>query len=97
MLYQCGVEPPSLYNYRDCFEFQPKDSNALDCSRSRPVTPFIFFIFFSYRGSTGEDLKREKESETEIKAALAQSKRAMKFGDTFGAVSALEGVKQVTG
>ncbi|CAB1105150.1 unnamed protein product [Ectocarpus sp. CCAP 1310/34] len=51
-------------------------------------------ILNSYRGSTGEDLKREKESETEIKAALAQSKRAMKFGDTFGAVSALEGVKQ---
>lgn len=53
-------------------------------------------MFGSYRGSTGEDLKREKASETEIAAALEQSKRAMRFGDTYGAVSALESVKQVT-
>lgn len=53
-------------------------------------------LFGSYRGSTGEDLKREKESEGEIKQALEQSKRAMRFGDTYGAVSALESVKQVT-
>lgn len=52
--------------------------------------------FGSYRGSTGEDLKREKASEKEIEAALEQSKRAMRFGDTYGAVSALESVKQVT-
>ncbi|CAM9383114.1 unnamed protein product [Scytosiphon promiscuus] len=51
-------------------------------------------ILNSYRGSTGEDLKREKDSEDEIKAALKQSRRAMRFGDTFGAVSALESVKQ---
>ncbi|CAM9356048.1 unnamed protein product [Hapterophycus canaliculatus] len=51
-------------------------------------------ILNSYRGSTGEDLKREKDSEDKIKAALKQSRRAMKFGDTFGAVSALESVKQ---
>ncbi|CAM9252814.1 unnamed protein product [Pylaiella littoralis] len=51
-------------------------------------------ILNSYRGSTGEDLKREKASETEIAAALEQSKRAMRFGDTYGAVSALESVKQ---
>eukprot|EP00752_Nemacystus_decipiens_P010614 g9452.t1 len=51
-------------------------------------------ILNSYRGSTGQDLKREKASEDEIKEALAQSKRAMRFGDTYGAVSALESVKQ---
>eukprot|EP00903_Cladosiphon_okamuranus_P009413 g8977.t1 len=51
-------------------------------------------ILNSYRGSTGEDLKREKESEDEIQRALDQSKRAMRFGDTYGAVSALESVKQ---
>lgn len=49
----------------------------------------------SYRGSVGEDLQREKKNEVEIQAALDQSKRAMRFGDTFGAVSALEAVKQV--
>lgn len=53
-------------------------------------------LFVSYRGSTGEDLQREKESEADIKQALEQSKRAMRFGDTYGAVSALESVKQVT-
>lgn len=55
--------------------------------------PRVFVV--SYRGSVGEDLEREQKSEGVIKAALAQSRRAMKFGDTFGAVSALEGVKQV--
>ncbi|CAM9514000.1 unnamed protein product, partial [Laminaria digitata] len=51
-------------------------------------------ILRSYRGSVGEDLQREKKNEVEIQAALDQSKRAMRFGDTFGAVSALEAVKQ---
>lgn len=60
------------------------------------LIPKYFRFLPSYRGSTGEDLKREKESEAEIKAALEQSKRAMRFGDTYGAVSALESVKQVT-
>lgn len=41
-------------------------------------------------------MQREKKNEVEIQAALDQSKRAMRFGDTFGAVSALEAVKQVT-
>lgn len=41
-------------------------------------------------------MQREKKKEVEIQAALDQSKRAMRFGDTFGAVSALESVKQVT-
>lgn len=49
----------------------------------------------SYRGTTDEDLEREKKSEGKIKTALAQAKRAMKFGDSYGAVSALEEVKQV--
>lgn len=40
-------------------------------------------------------MQREKDNEVEIRAALEQSKRAMRFGDTFGAVSALESVKQV--
>lgn len=40
-------------------------------------------------------MQREKKNEVEIQAALDQSKRAMRFGDTFGAVSALEAVKQV--
>lgn len=50
----------------------------------------------SYRGASDEDLERERVNEGRIKEALSQSKRAMKFGDTFGAVSALEAVKQVT-
>lgn len=41
-------------------------------------------------------MQKEKKNEVEIQAALDQSKRAMRFGDTFGAVSALEAVKQVT-
>lgn len=49
----------------------------------------------SYRGTTDEDLEREKKSEDVIKAALAKAKRAMKFGDSYGAVSVLETVKQV--
>lgn len=49
----------------------------------------------SYRGTTDEDLERERNSEGKIKIALAQAKRAMKFGDSYGAVSALEAVKQV--
>ena len=53
-------------------------------------------IFDSYRGVSDEDLERERANEEQIKKALALSKRAMKFGDTFGAVSALEAVKQVT-
>lgn len=52
-------------------------------------------LVISYRGTTGDDLKREKDKESEITEALAQSKRAMKFGDTYGAVCALESVKQV--
>lgn len=61
----------------------------------KPSHALWAICFGSYRGSTGEDLKKEKEHEVEIQAALDQSKRAMRFGDTFGAVSALESVKQV--
>lgn len=69
--------------------------STLAASNVNDVGVFATSFLFSFRGSTGEDLEKEKENEKEIREALDQSKRAMRFGDTFGAVSALEGVKQV--
>ncbi|CAM9790084.1 unnamed protein product, partial [Discosporangium mesarthrocarpum] len=47
-----------------------------------------------YRGSVNADLELENANEDKIKAALQQSRKAMRFWDTYGAVSALEEVKE---
>ncbi|CAM9598003.1 unnamed protein product, partial [Choristocarpus tenellus] len=52
-------------------------------------------ILERYRGVANADLEKETANEGKIQVALEQAKRAMRYGDTYGAVSALEEVKGV--